>query len=233
MKGLIHKTLDALGYEIRRKQPNAISLQRKFVTRDDPVIFDVGAHHGQTALAYRTTFPRAVIHCFEPFPDSFAALTTNIADTATCHCVALTDQTGTAMLHLNKSSSTNSILPNTSHATALWGEVTSPLGKIEVRTDTLDHFCRTLGIDHIDILKIDVQGAENRVLSGAHEMLTKRAIDLIYFEVILVPTYEGQTGYDSIATMHRLGYDLYGIYDMVVREGRTYQADLLFGQATI
>ncbi len=35
------------------------------------VIFDVGAHKGQTTAQYRALYPKATIYPFEPYPPSF------------------------------------------------------------------------------------------------------------------------------------------------------------------
>ena len=52
----------------------------------------------------------------------------------------------------------------------------------EVLCDTLDHFCFDQHVHHIDILKMDVQGAGYRVLDGARQMLTQQRVSLIYME---------------------------------------------------
>jgi hypothetical protein len=54
---------------------------------------------------------------------------------------------------------------------------------ITVRTVRLDDFCRTEGIERIGFLKIDVEGAEMRVLRGAERLLRTQAIDMLYTEV--------------------------------------------------
>ena len=40
-----------------------------------PIIFDVGAHKGETLIEYKKHFPDSLIYCFEPFEDSFNELT--------------------------------------------------------------------------------------------------------------------------------------------------------------
>ena len=43
--------------------------------------------------------------------------------------------------------------------------------RIDVQSTTIDIFCAEIGIEHIDLLKIDVQGHEGEVLEGADNML--------------------------------------------------------------
>jgi len=45
-----------------------------------------------------------------------------------------------------------------------------------------DHYVKINNIEHIDFLKIDVEGMEHQVLQGFTEMFSKRAIDVIQFE---------------------------------------------------
>ena len=54
----------------RRKELDPYLATRELVTADAPVIFDVGANVGATARRYRALYPRATIHCFEPYPPS-------------------------------------------------------------------------------------------------------------------------------------------------------------------
>jgi FkbM family methyltransferase len=51
-----------------------------------------------------------------------------------------------------------------------------------VRIDTLDSLRAGLGVDRIDLLKLDVEGHELDVLRGATETLRRRIIRLVQFE---------------------------------------------------
>jgi len=55
---------------------------------------------------------------------------------------------------------------------------------IDVPSVTVDNFCAQSGIDHIDILKLDVQGGELLALEGTKHMLSRTAVTLIYAEVV-------------------------------------------------
>lgn len=75
-----------------------------------------------------------------------------------------------------------------------WGQVTSIAegGVRNAAVTTINQFCVVYGIDRFNILKLDVQVAEYAVLEGATELLVCSRIGLIYIELILCPTYEGQ-----------------------------------------
>ena len=53
----------------------------------------------------------------------------------------------------------------------------------DVTTTTLDDYCNDAGVNRIDLLKIDVEGAEQRVLTGATRMFGEERIDVVLIEV--------------------------------------------------
>ena len=86
------------------------------------MIFDVGAHYGETAEEYKEIFPRADVYSFEPFAESFAVLQQNAAKMAGVHAInlALSDFIGEAAFHSNVGCSTNSLLPIAQEAAEVW-----------------------------------------------------------------------------------------------------------------
>jgi hypothetical protein len=58
-----------------------------------------------------------------------------------------------------------------------------PVSDETVATVTLDDYCARCGIDRIDVLKVDVEGAESLVLAGAADLLARRAIAVVLIEV--------------------------------------------------
>jgi FkbM family methyltransferase len=217
--------------------PDAFSEQaRLFRTRPPAVVFDVGAHHGQTARTYRALFPTAIVHCFEPFPASFAALEATAAELSNVrtHNVALSDTIGEAAFHSNAFSPTNSLLPTAPTAAAVWGAgLVNTVAEVRVRTTTLDEFCRAHAIDSIDLLKLDVQGAEPRVLAGGAGMLCARRVRMIYTEIITLPTYAGQLALDEFLRLMRgYGFELFNLFDLsLTPAGQLRQVDAIFLRA--
>lgn len=64
------------------------------------------------------------------------------------------------------------------------------------KTLTLDRICIDLQIDSIDLLKIDVQGAEHLVIKGAAEAL--KSTRLVYTEVSFQPLYKGSSTFPEL-----------------------------------
>ncbi len=172
---------------------------------DARVIFDVGANVGQTAKTYRRLFPSAQIWSFEPFPATFASLCRS-APGGSFHPtqIALSDQVTTTTLNLGRFSTTHSLLEGGNT-----GET------IDVATDTVDNFCRSHNIPAIDILKIDVEGAESRVLAGAADMFSQGKVRAVFIEVYFQPAYEGMAMmWDLHAQLNAAGFVLHGLYSL-------------------
>ena len=76
--------------------------------------------------------------------------------------------------------------------------------RIKVQACTLDKLCKLHKFDgFVDLLKIDVQGAENLVINGASETL--RRTGLIWMEMSLQPLYEGCETIESMITLCHAG----------------------------
>jgi FkbM family methyltransferase len=201
------------------------------------VIFDVGANVGDTAERYRELFPEAEIYCFEPYPQVFAQLSARYGQSPNLHLfkLALSEQTGTASFYTFSNPVANSLLPKAPDITEVVdAQHIQDKGVIPVETITLDEFCQRQKIDHIDILKFDIQGAELKALRGAESSLRKRKIGLIYLEVQFASLYTGQAWFFDIA--HYLierGYELFDFYNFTYREdGKLKWGDALFRPRT-
>ena len=88
---------------------------------------------------------------------------------------ALTDYKGIGTLILSSGSATHSLASVINARPKTNGAVNETEMKIEVEVDTLDNIIMVSGLDTIDLLKIDVEGAEEQVLRGAENslMITK------------------------------------------------------------
>ena len=237
-KEALRKPFVALGYDLRKmnQRPwvyDPMAVQRRLVASiPEPIVFDVGANVGQTLQRYAAAIPNARVHCFEPFPASFNALAETAAQypRATAHELALADADGERVLHASTTYHTrNSLLERPTGGRTYWrgGALDE---EVTVRVETLDSFRARTNVERIDILKIDVQGAEGLLLDGAKGTLGAGAIGLIYTEVMFVPHYEGGVLYDELA--HRLdahGFSLLNIYDPIVASnGQLRYANALF-----
>lgn len=231
--------LRRLGFEVRRTgqgfHADAFEDQKALLAgrREVRTILDVGANTGQTARHYRSLFPEATIHSFEPFEPSFRALSESLRDDPQIRPerLAVADAEGTRTFFSNRESVTNSLLPAADGvAETLSTSMIETVATVEVPTTTLDAFCASRGLESVQILKMDIQGGELMALRGASRLLESRAIDLIYAEVLFADLYEGQADFCEVRKhLADRGYDLYMIYNLSAgRNSLLAWADAIF-----
>jgi len=215
---------------VKRNKPFEVQ-KRLFCRASDLVIFDVGAYIGEVALTYKKMFPQSTIYCFEPFPDSFQKLNRLCRGASIkAHQIAFSDKKGKTTFHINVDLSCNSLLPPTESDFKCYSAKSIKDGEIQVETNTIDNFCADAGISGIDILKLDVEGAEVKVLEGASRMLSKQAIKLIYSEVMFIPHYtDGCLFHELTAFLNKHGYTLFNLYHLKsARNGQLRWGNAIF-----
>lgn len=79
----------------------------------------------------------------------------------------------------------------------------------KVKTQTLDDYCLKEKINHIDFLKIDVEGAEYKVLKGANKLLKEKKISYIQIEYGNTTKDANINLIDIISYINSYGYELY------------------------
>jgi FkbM family methyltransferase len=140
------------------------------------VAFDVGCHQGTWTDALLAVQPAARVHAFEASPPTGAALVERYAtdDRVVVHPVGLGDEPGRLVLHsVEGHGDINSfVAPATADAVAV---------EVEVRTG--DDVLADLGDDvEIDLLKIDTEGFDLRVVQGFVGALAAGRIAMLQFE---------------------------------------------------
>lgn len=192
------------------------------------IVVDVGAHHGEELASYLAMFPAATVHAIEPTPASVEILTRTWGDDTRVrlHPYVLAENEGEARLHVYAESEWNSLAAYApAHRPGSQGVEPT---QIDVRMSTLDQLCATCGIESIDLLKLDTQGAELRVLAGASRVLRERRVRLIALELLFVPLYENQADAEAvIARLRDVGYRLYDWYNFTYDDN----GQVLFGDA--
>lgn len=205
---------------------------RLLIGKSKPIIFDVGAYIGVTTRAYLKLFPTARIFAFEPGDTSYLALCSIAASSpsVTPFNVAVSDRNGFSTYYHNAFSPTSSLSPVDNTASSHWDStLLATTSMREVPTVSIDTFCKEHGLTAIDILKLDIQGGEYKALLGAEEMLRSRAVDLIFMELLLVPTYRDQASAgDIICYLESIGYSLHSLFNPLMNNQRVNQVDAIF-----
>lgn len=159
------------------------------VIRSGWTIIDAGANIGELTLLFsKFTGENGQVHAFEPSPNTFERLKTACEagarfDNIKLNQVATSDTISTMMFHTygEKYAAWNSFA-DIRLTRSEFEDLPEP-EIIEVPTITLDAYCEEKAIEHIDLLKIDVEGAEWKTLNGARHLFEEGRIKHCVFEV--------------------------------------------------
>ena len=170
-----------------------LDLARLTIDRPVRTIFDVGGNFGQTTLRFASAFPMATVFSFEPVSTSFERLirSTRHHGRVQPFNLSMGDAAGTVTMHLTDSAGSNSIV-----------RVGSAIGAVDVSIDTIDAFASRQKTGMIDLLKIDVEGYELQVLSGASQRLSEGRVRFVFAECVFSPNSE--MPHTSFFDLHRV-----------------------------
>lgn len=193
---------------------------QRFALPTARVCVDVGANQGDWAQAALRINSALELHCFEPFEHSFKQLSaTTWSATTRLNHLALSDQPGIRTLHLFKNPRLNSL-----HARL--GLAQNEVTRVEVRVTTLDDYFQQCGLTEVDVLKVDVEGEEFRVLRGGRGAFAARRVRFAQVEyggtyidanVLFRDVFEFAMGY---------GYHVYQLHPRGWRHYPTYAREM-------
>ncbi|WP_203336332.1 FkbM family methyltransferase [Nocardioides limicola] len=212
--GVRHRTARLLaarlargGFEVRRHP--ASRRQKLLQARGVDVVLDVGAATGAYAGELREFGYRGRIVSFEPMSAPFAELVARAAvdESWDARQIGLGDTAGEATINIASNSTSSSLLPmlDAHREAAPWvdyvGTETITVARLD---DVIDQVAP--GAER-PFLKIDTQGFERAVLSGAPETVA-RCVGL-QLELSFVPLYEGGPLVDEmISWAYQSGFTL-------------------------
>jgi len=163
------------------------------VMKPDAMVADIGAAIGQFTL-FAARWPGVKIHAFEPSSSNVATLQRNIernrvSDRVQIHQLALSYSDGEASFET---------------APKTWMSQLSAVSSAGAETEivqvrTLTGELARLGVDHLDVLKLNVAGFEPQVMEGAMPFLAEGRADIL----ILLLGLDSLPWYEKIAA---LGY---------------------------
>jgi FkbM family methyltransferase len=228
IKHKIKSLLHSYGIDLKRYHaiPPYIHYLRTLKIR---TVLDIGASVGDSAVEFRRYFPAALIHSFEPLPESYKTLKTSLRDTNFFpHNIALGEKHADLTFYHNAHAPSSSFLPMLRRHANAFPETASAV-KIKIPVQTLNAIYPTLMTAPNVLMKIDVQGFEDRILKGSSKIMQK--IVVIIIEVSYVPLYKNQALFDDIYQMlHSRHFRYMGnVHDIRdIKTGMPLQANALF-----
>lgn len=144
----------------------------------EPVFYDVGGNKGDYSLMLNKSFPNSKITTFEPNPNTYKLLQTNIGNKSNLINKGVGEKEGKLELFFDTNDKT-SVQASSNPEILKQIARTSKIESVNIDVITLDQFVKET---HIDLLKIDVEGFELEVLIGAKNLLKENRIKIIQFE---------------------------------------------------
>ena len=180
--------------------------------REGMCVFDVGAHIGELTLFFsRFVRDAGSVHAFEPNKASFEQLR------AACHAAARSNIMLTHAAVAEEEREVELNVYDTEYASWSslaerplhnYGIFVKPIGKEKIAATTLDAYCLNHDVPNIDLLKIDVEGAEYQVLLGARRLLQEKRIRCCVFEFGQTTVDMGNTPEDIESYLTEQGYKI-------------------------
>lgn len=133
--------------------------------RENSIVMDVGSYIGQYALLAAKYAPKGKVFALEPHPESFERLRRNIFRNKMENIFALRKaagrEAGFLPFEISAQHSQSGLLPNQ-------GPITD-----QVEVMPLKEVVERYSLEWIDLVKVDVEGAEGEVLRGADTILER------------------------------------------------------------
>ncbi len=201
-----------------------------FLNAGISTIIDIGANNGNWARTMNLLLPKSRIYSFEPLPECFQKLEQQMQNIKNHKSFnfALGDISGKVEFNQNEFSASSSIHDISAEHVAAF-PFTAKAKKIMVNIDRLDNIIAGYNLDREVLVKIDVQGYEDKVIAGATETLLQAKIVIV--EVSYEVLYKGQPLFEHLfEQLSRLGFRYHGNLEQMISpiDGNIIQADAVF-----
>ena len=199
--GLLHPRLAVR--RLRGKDPVDIDLSEisRFMGSGTPVVVEAGAYDGVDTERFAREWPQGQVFAFEPVPSLFADVRNRVGSlkNVTLYQLALVGDPTVSSVELHVGgggggNASSSILAPT-EVLEVFPEVDLS-GSIVAPATTLDAWAEREGVEDVDLLWLDLQGAELMVLGQGERLLGR--VQVAHLEVTTRPLYEGAATWSDV-----------------------------------
>jgi len=181
--------------------------------KDALTIFDVGAFNFDDSISFKKEFPKAKVYAFEAFNYNCQVYGNRaIQNGVDIYNVAVSDNNGETIFY--NSTDLNGVQWTCS------GSILKPSAKegveihqglhynkegVKVQTVRLDDFCKSNKIENIDVIHMDVQGAEYYAIKGLGDLRPK----ILFCETCEYESYDGSLTLNDLDNLlSEMGYEI-------------------------
>ena len=212
MKSILKKVFNYFGFNIIRnnKEINNVDFNDllKQKISSNPIIFDVGGNSGQSIIKFKKIFKNPIIHSFEPIESEYKKMKDMFGsdENVFLNNFALGEKEELKEFNITAKSSNSSVNKGKTGTKWLKERSKEHLNNSEdyivkkeiVKISTIDKYCLEKKINQIDLIKIDTQGYEDKVLEGCKRTFEKDNVKAIITEVMFDNVYEKYFSFSDI-----------------------------------
>lgn len=195
-------------------QKQIVKKLRELLSKNFSILLDVGSHKGEYILSIKKNFNVRNIYGFEPNPNIFRILEKNLKkfNEIKIYNFGAGDITENKILNQNietSSSSINFLNQNSKYYKKKYLllnflNLKKVTNQIDIKVIRLDNFISENNIGKIDLLKIDTEGYEFKIIKGLGENISK--IKLIHlehhFDDMIIKDYKLSDIHDYLKSKH-------------------------------
>ncbi len=217
------------------------------INEKDPIILDIGANSGQSLIEFKSIWPDATVHSFEPQQECWDELDSRAKDYAEGSVIVnrlgagavqndgltfythgiSTGQSGFNRININSIDSIKLIQSSAQNQKKQYEKTLNHARTVPITR--LDQYMNERNISRASLVKIDTQGYEPEVLEGLGEKLAH--VDVVLTELMFYDFYERQLSFSDIEKfLIPAGFRLYDISHLSKNpmNGRTDWVDVIY-----
>lgn len=207
---------------------------RKFPDVPFRSLVDVGAHHGEFTDLAKHYYDLKQVWMVEADPELAAQLRAKYRDATDCRVVhaAVAREIGELEFRILKHRASSSLLPVIQRPGPGLGVDLGEARRVKVPALPLDTLFEREGIGSVDLMKVDIQGAERMLIQGGTQALRK--VRWLFIEVFFDEFYEGSARFGEIDNLlWALGFRLHEFASFRrAREGHIAYGDAIYRNVT-